>query len=117
MHHLKYAATVAALALIGALGVAGCGSSTTSPSTIADISVPSTFVNGHSHTVNISASDQMHPADQVYTTSNAAGHTHTLVVTAKQLTSIATGESVTVTSGVSAMTGNHTHDFIIQTKK
>jgi hypothetical protein len=106
-----------AVIVTGALCLAGCGSSTVAPSSAADISATSTVVNGHSHTVGIPASDQLHPVDMVYTTSSSAGHTHTVTLTASQLTTIGNGGTVTVTTSVSATTGNHTHDFTIQGKK
>jgi hypothetical protein len=106
------------IAVVGALFLMACGSSTTSPSSsVADLTVTSTVVNGHSHTVNVSASDQLHPADTTYTTSSTLNHTHTVALTASQLASIAAGGTVTVTSSASAVTGNHTHDFTFQGKK
>ena len=112
-HHL----TRLALILAVAVAAVRCGSSTTAPSSVADVSVTSTVVNAHSHTINVSSSDQLHPADTTYTTSNTMGHTHTLTLTAGQLASIATGGTVTVTSSSSTVTGNHTHDFTFQGKK
>ena len=97
--------------------VLGCGSSSTAPSTVADISVTSTVVNGHSHTLTIPAGDQLHPADTTYTTSTTLAHSHTVALSASQLASIAAGGTVTVTSSVSTVTGTHTHDFTIQGKK
>lgn len=105
------------LILAVAVAVVRCGSSTTAPSSVADLSVTSTVVNAHSHTINATASDQLHPADTTYTTSNAMGHTHTLTLTAGQLSSIAAGGTVTVTSSMSTTTGSHTHDFTFQGKK
>ena len=115
MRHLNFVR----LALVFAAGVAAvcCGSSTTAPSMVSDVSVTSTVVNAHSHTINVSASDQLHPADTTYTTSNSMGHTHTLTLTASQLVSIGSGGTVTVTSSMSTVTGNHTHDFTFQGKK
>jgi hypothetical protein len=106
-----------ALILAVAVAVIRCGSSTTAPSSVADLSVTSTVVNAHSHTINVTASDQLHAADTTYTTSNAMGHTHTLTLTAGQLSSIAAGGTVTVTSSMSTTTGSHTHDFTFQGKK
>jgi hypothetical protein len=106
--------TVAVFALLLSVG---CGSSTTAPSTVADLTVTSTVVNAHSHTVNVSASDQLHPADTTYTTSSTLGHTHMVTLTASQLASIASGGSVTVTSTVSTVTGTHSHDVTFQGKK
>src|SRR5579864_2781182 len=57
----------------GALYVIGCGSSSpTSPLAVADVLSTSTVVNAHSHTVNVPASDQMHPVDMTYTAANVA---------------------------------------------
>ena len=106
------------VAVVSVLSLIACGSSTTSPSsTVADLTVTSTVVNGHSHTVNVPSSDQLHPADMTYTTSSTLNHTHTVTLTASQLASIAAGGTVTVTSSVSAVTGTHTHDFTFQGKK
>jgi len=103
--------------VVGALYVIGCGSSSTSPSATADVTSTSTAVNGHTHTANVPASDQLHPADTTYTSSNVDSHVHMVTLTAAQLTSIASGGAVTVTSTVSAVTGSHTHDFTFQGKK
>jgi uncharacterized lipoprotein YajG len=101
----------------GALYLIGCGSSSTSPSTVADVSSTSTNVNGHTHTVNVPASDQLHPADMTYTSSNESAHTHMVTLTASQLSTLASLGAVTVTSTSSAVTGNHTHSFTFQGKK
>jgi hypothetical protein len=109
------------LGIVGAaaaLYVLGCSSSTpTAPSAVADISVTSTVVNGHSHTASIPASDQLHPADTTYMSSATLNHTHTITLTASQLQTLASGGTVTVTSSVSTVTGSHTHDFTFQGKK
>jgi hypothetical protein len=109
--------TAWAVIAIGTLYLAACGDSAVAPSSVADLSATSTVVNGHSHTINVSSSDQMKPVDTTYTTSSSAGHTHTVTLTASQLTSIAAGGTLTVTTSVSATTGNHTHDFTLQGKK
>ena len=101
----------------GALYLIGCGSSTTSPSAVADISSTSTNVNSHTHTINVPSSDQLHPADTNYTSSNDSGHTHVATLTASQLSTLASGGAVTVTSTSSAVTGAHTHAFTFQGKK
>src|SRR5213083_243901 len=74
-------------------------------------------LNGHSHTVNVSASDQLHPASTTYTSSTASAHTHMVSLTADQLSTIASGGSVTVSSTASTVTGSHRHDFTFQGKK
>ena len=101
----------------GALYLIDCGDSTTSPSAVADILSTSTLVNSHSHTVNVPAADQLHPATATYTSSTDAAHNHMVTLTASQLSTLASGGSVTVTSTSSAVTGNHTHDFTFQGKK
>jgi len=101
----------------GALYLIGCGSSTTSPSGVADVSSTSTNVNSHTHSVNVSASDQMHPAITSYTSSTDSAHNHMVTLSVSQLTTIASGGSVTVTSTSSTVTGNHTHDFTFLGKK
>jgi uncharacterized lipoprotein YajG len=101
----------------GALYLAGCGSSPTVPSDVASISSVSTTVNGHTHTVGVSASDQLHPADTTYTSSTDLSHNHMVTLTASQLSMLAASGSVTVTSTSSTVTGNHTHDFTFQGKK
>ena len=101
-----------------ALYITGCGSSSpASPSSAADISATSTVVNGHRHTVNVPASDQTHPADTTYTTSSTLNHVHSVTLTASQLATLASGGTVTVTSTMSTVTGNHQHDFTFQGKK
>jgi hypothetical protein len=100
----------------GALYVIGCGSST-SPSEVADISSTSTIANSHTHTANVPASNQLHPADTTYTSSTDAAHNHMVTLTASQLSTLASGGSVTVTSTSSTTTGIHTHDFTFQGKK
>lgn len=102
--------------MIGALYLIDCGSPT-DPSAVADVSSASTNVNGHSHTANASASDQLHPANTTYTSSTTAAHDHMVTLTADQLSTIATGGSVTVTSTISTVTGSHRHDFTFQGKK
>jgi hypothetical protein len=101
----------------GALYLIGCGRSTTSPSAVADISSTSTVVNSHSHSVGVPASDQLHPANNTYTSSTSSAHEHMVTLTASQLSTLASGGSVAVTSTVSSVTGTHQHDFTFQGKK
>ena len=104
--------------VLGAPYVVGCGESgPTNPSTIADVSSTSTVLNAHSHSANVPASDQLHPADTTYTSSSSLSHVHMVTLTANQLSTIASGGSMTVTSTVSTVTGGHTHDFTFQGKK
>jgi len=100
--------------VIGALYPIGCSSSTSSPSTVADVTSTSTTVNGHTRSVNVPASDQLHPTDTTYT---SLSHTHMVTLTAAQLATIASGGSVTVTSTASTVTGIHQHDFTFQGKE
>ena len=119
MHRRRLAHAV--LWIVGAAAamyIAGCGSNdSASPSSVADISVTSSVVNGHSHTMNIPSGDQMHPADTTYMSSATLNHTHSITLTANQLATIAAGGTVTVTSTASTVTGNHTHDFTFEGKK
>ena len=101
--------------VVGALYLIGCGSPT-SPSAVADVTSNSTVVNGHSHTANVPASDQLHPADTTYTSSTSLSHAHMVTLTTAQLAAIA-GGSVTVTSTASTVTGDHQHDFTFRGKK
>jgi len=104
--------------VIGALYIAGCGSSsTTSPSATADVQATSTVSNGHSHSANIPSSDQLKAVATTYTTSNVLAHDHQVTLNASQLASLAAGGSVTVTTSSSAVTGVHTHDFTFVGKK
>jgi hypothetical protein len=102
----------------GALYLVGCGgNSTTSPSATADVQATSTVSNGHSHTANVPSSDQMRAVATTYTTSNVSAHDHQVVMTSAQLSSLASGGSVTVTTTSSTVTGIHTHDFVFIGKK
>lgn len=103
--------------IAGAVYVIACGSSPSSPSSSADITVTSTLVNAHTHTASVPASDQLHPVDMTYTTSSSSSHTHNVTLTAGQLSTLAGGGSVTVSTTASAVTGNHTHDFTFVGKK
>ena len=103
--------------VIGALYPIGCSSSTSSPSTVADVTSTSTTVKGHTRSVNVPASDQLHPTDTTYTSSTSLSHTHMVTLTAAQLATIASGGSVTVTSTASTVTGIHQHDFTFQGKE
>jgi hypothetical protein len=84
---------------------------------VADIIANSSLVNGHRHTVGVSASDQRHPVDRTDTTSTSFAHTHHVTFTASQLATLASGGSVTVTSTVSTVTGTHSHDITFHGKK
>ena len=99
-----------------AAGLMKCGgSSPTSPTPTTSKIFTSTNVNGHSHTFTIQNADvQSPPAAGISgDTSSSGGHTHTFAMTQAQLQSVMGGGSVVVTSGSSAVGGNHTHDFTI----
>lgn len=72
----------------------------------------STVVDGHSHTVCVPNADIDDPpaAGSPYVTSVADGHQHDVLLTADELTTVANGGSVTVTTTVEL---GHTHDFSI----
>jgi hypothetical protein len=74
-------------------------------------------VNNHSHSVGVPASHQLHPANTTYTSSTSFEHEHMVTLTASQLSTLASGGSVTVPSTLSTVTGNHQHDFTFQGKK
>lgn len=105
-------------AIVGALYLVGCGgSSPTSPSDVASISSTSSTSNSHTHTVGVPASDQMKAVATTYTSSSTSAHDHQVTLSASQLTTLASGGSVTVTSTNNTVTGNHSHDFTFQGKK
>ncbi len=104
----------------GALYLVGCGSNSStpvSPSAVADVLSTSTVANGHTHTLDIPASDQLHPIDFIYTSSSTLNHTHLVALTASDLSTIAAGGSVTILSATNATTGFHQHNFTFQGKK
>ncbi len=104
-------------AVVGALYIIGCSSSPTSPSTSASITAVSTVSNGHTHSVGIPASDQMQAVAMTYTSSTDSAHNHQVTLSASQLSTLAAAGTVTVTSTISTVTGNHTHDFTFVGKK
>ena len=105
-------------AVVGALYLIGCGgSSPSSPSDVASISSVSATSNGHTHTVGVPASDQMKAVATTYTSSSTSAHDHMVTLNASQLSSLASGGTVTVTSTNSTVTGNHSHDFTFVGKK
>jgi hypothetical protein len=104
-------------AVVGAIYLIGCGDSSTAPSAIADIQSVSTTVNGHTHSVNVPASDQMKAVTNTYTSSSSLSHDHMVTLSGSQLTTLSLQGTVTVTSTSSAVTGNHTHDFTFVGRK
>jgi hypothetical protein len=75
------------------------------------LSATSSVALGHTHTVCVLQTDLTNPpsAGVTYTTSGP-DPTHTVSLTAAQLTSIHQGQSVTVTTSTS---GGHTHQFVL----
>jgi hypothetical protein len=75
------------------------------------VSSTSSTDSGHSHTVCVPASDLASPPQSgaTYTTSGPSP-THTMALTAAQLTSIQQGQSVAVTTSTD---GGHSHSFMI----
>src|SRR5512137_337710 len=84
-------------AVAGALYLIGCGSSTTSPSAVADLVAFSTNVNSHTHSASVPAADQLHPATSTYTSSPDSVPNPLVTLSASQLSTLASGGSVTVT--------------------
>jgi hypothetical protein len=107
--------------------IAGCGSSdngsTPTPTTTTNPTVPgcdgagatSTSVLGHTHTVCVPLSDLNSPpaGGRTYATSGAStdGHVHQITLSQAQLTAIAGGQSVGITTTI---VESHTHDFALQ---
>jgi len=96
-------------------GLMKCGSSPTGPSSMTSRTFTSTSDNGHSHTFTIQNTDvQSPPAAGISgNTSSSGGHSHSFAMTQAQLQSVMGGASVVITSGVSSVGGNHTHNFTI----
>ncbi len=103
--------SIAVLAFL-LFGLGGCKSSTT-PGT--EKTFESTLNNGHTHAVTITQADVQSPpaAGISLVTSMDSGHTHTFDMTQAQLMTLNGGTAVTVTTGVSDVTGAHTHDFAL----
>ncbi len=107
-------ASLMVLVSISFLGMSACSSSnnvTTPPTDTHDFA--STIVNGHSHTATLTKTDVETPpaAGVAGDTSTASSHFHTFALTQAQLTTIMGGGMVTITTGVSDVTGAHTHDI------
>jgi hypothetical protein len=78
----------------------------------------STVNEGHTHSVCVPTADMTSPpaTGATYTSSNDGSHTHRITMTAQQLSMVAAGQSVLVTStsDVDPKTGvAHTHDWTI----
>jgi len=94
----------------GAVYVIGCdsdsgGDGNGNGTTIVSIS---TVDAGHSHRVEFPEADLSSPSARTYQSSSSESHTHSVVLSEAQLTTIEGGGSVTVTSSDS---GGHTHQF------
>jgi|HubBroStandDraft_1064217.scaffolds.fasta_scaffold431974_1 hypothetical protein len=110
---LSHATTTLLLIPIVAVAACGGGSSPNGENTgCPGVDTVSTVVDAHTHSVCVLTSDLTAPpaAGATYTSTTALGHSHTITLTAAQLSSINSGQSVTVTS--SSVEG-HTHDFAI----
>jgi hypothetical protein len=104
-----------ALLLIPIVGVASCGGGSTSSGDNAGcngVDTVSTVVDAHTHAVCVLTSDLMAPpaAGATYTSTTTLSHSHTITLTTAQLTSINSGQTVTVTS---SLADGHSHDFAI----
>ena len=75
-------------------------SSPNDPGSCAGTDPLSTVNEGHTHSVCVPNADMASPpaAGATYISSNDGNHTHSITLTAEQLASIASGQSVTVTS-------------------
>ena len=95
-------------------GATGCGSPTSPPLSVSR-TFNSTDVNAHNHSVTIDTADVKIPpsAGISETTSSNVGHTHSFAMSQAQLTAVAAGTAVTITTGVSDFGGSHTHDFTV----
>jgi hypothetical protein len=94
--------------------IAACGSnggSSDSTSSCSGLDPTSSVADGHTHTVCVPETDLTTPpsAGATYTTSGP-DPTHTVMLTAAQLSSINGGTSVTVTTSTN---GGHNHQFVI----
>jgi hypothetical protein len=102
------------LALL-AIGLTGCGGSTspTTPGTTKTFT--STVANGHTHTVTVEKSDVQSPpmAGITEMTSTNSGHSHSFAMTHDQLMTCNSGSMVMVMTGSSDVGGAHTHNFSV----
>lgn len=104
------------LAVLGILLLASCSSSGSgSPVTPpASQTFGSTTSVGHTHSVTVNRSEIESPptAGIARDTSSNSGHTHSFAMTRDQLLAVASGTTVTITTGP-ATADNHTHNFSI----
>ena len=99
--------------IAGALYLIRCGSAT-SPSAVADVQSTSSVANGHTHTVNVSASDQLHAKDTTYTSSSTSGHTHMVTFTATDFANLRAGmNAIEVSTPPTGSQTGHTHTVTV----
>lgn len=72
------------------------------------ITATSTVADGHSHSAQIPVADLTSPSNKTYNASNSFGHIHMVTLSIAQLSSLASGSTVTVTSTNDFA---HTHNF------
>jgi hypothetical protein len=85
------------VALAGGAAVLGCGSGDCDSSTIAD---------NHGHRLTIPDADIKAGAGKSYNIQGTAGHSHTVELSAAQMTQLSQGTSLTVTSSTTDL---HSH--------
>ena len=98
--------------LLVPIAACGAGSGATSGAGgCSGVSSTSSVTLGHTHTVCVLEADLTSPPSGgvTYTTSGP-DPTHTITLTAAQLSSINGGQSITVTTSTS---GGHTHQFVL----
>lgn len=88
----------------------GDGSGTPSPTGGQDLVVTSSVVDGHSHTVTISAAELSNPPADGTTedTSEAQGHTHRVTLSSADLTAVNNGQEVMRST---TLEDGHIHTF------
>ncbi len=101
--------------LIGAASLAlvpACGTSTTSGMRDAPAgpTCSSQISANHGHVLSVPGADLAATRDHDYNIAGSAGHSHTVTLTQAQLTMLASGATVTVTS---TLGGGHTHDCTV----
>ena len=72
------------------------------------ITATSTVADGHSHSAQIPVADLTSPSNKTYNASSSFGHNHLVTLSIAQLSSLASGSAVTVTSTNDFA---HTHNF------
>lgn len=84
----------------------------TSDSTGDAFTIPSSYENGHSHTISIQFADVENPpeSNKTLASTSSGGHTHSITLTPSDYQSLQNGETVSKTSTSS---GQHTHSFNI----